>query len=183
MTLAPERRKLPAIYTQPGASIDEMRGTFGNEFSQPDTLDLTECNLVLCPIVEFGCPRRLMACHLLGVLEPAVVLQVNRDACRPPGVTSDRGEKTRGFGPLPDRSPGVVAVQSTSRHLRSGRIYALKQGLPALKACGLNVLVQNLLEQVMYGHFVLLAAFFMESQPPTDVIGKMKFSDSLINAK
>jgi hypothetical protein len=42
----------------------------------------------------------------------------------------------------------------------------LKQGLPALEACGHNVLVQYLLEQVMHGHLVLLAAFFVESQPP-----------------
>src|ERR1700693_2773908 len=87
----------------------KMRHTW-KRISQPDTLDLTECNLVLCPIVEFGCPRRLMACHLLGVLEPAVVLQVNRDACCPPGVTSDRGEKTRCLGPLPNSSPGVVPI-------------------------------------------------------------------------
>ena len=36
-----------------------------------------------------------MAGHLLGVLEPSVVLQVNRDAGCPPGVTSDGCEKTR----------------------------------------------------------------------------------------
>jgi len=42
--------------------------------------------------------------HLLGVLEPSVVLQVNRDAGRTPGVTSDWGEKTRRLGPLPYRS-------------------------------------------------------------------------------
>ena len=35
-----------------------------------------------------------MAGHLLGMLEPSVVLQVNRDAGRPPGVASDWGEKT-----------------------------------------------------------------------------------------
>jgi hypothetical protein len=35
-----------------------------------------------------------------------------------------------------------------------------------LEACGDNVLVQYLLEQVMHGHFLLLAAFFVESQPP-----------------
>jgi hypothetical protein len=60
--------------------------------------------------------------HLLGVLEPSVILQVNRDAGRPPGVTSDRGEKTRRLGPLPNRSPGVVPVQSAPRYLRSNRI-------------------------------------------------------------
>ena len=36
-----------------------------------------------------------MAGHLLGVLEPSVVFQVDRDAGCPPGVTFDRGEKTR----------------------------------------------------------------------------------------
>ena len=36
-----------------------------------------------------------MAGHLLGVLKSSVVLQINRDAGCPPGVTSDRGEKTR----------------------------------------------------------------------------------------
>jgi len=36
-----------------------------------------------------------MAGHLLGVLEPSVVLQINRDAGCPPGVTSDRSEKAR----------------------------------------------------------------------------------------
>jgi hypothetical protein len=34
-----------------------------------------------------------MSGHLWGVLEPSVVLQVNCDAGRPPGVTSDGGEK------------------------------------------------------------------------------------------
>ena len=104
-----------------------------------------------------------MASHLLGVLEPSVVLQVNRDAGCPPGVTSDGGEKAGRLGPLSNRSPGVVAVQSTSRHLRSSRINALEQGLPALKACDHNVFVQYPLEQVMHGHIMLLAAFFVES--------------------
>jgi hypothetical protein len=35
-----------------------------------------------------------MSRHLLGVLESAIVLQINRDAGCPPGVTSDGGEKT-----------------------------------------------------------------------------------------
>jgi hypothetical protein len=54
--------------------------------------------------------------HLLGVLESSVVLQVDRDAGCPPGVTSDRDEKTRRLGPLPNRSPGIVAIKSSSGH-------------------------------------------------------------------
>ena len=52
-----------------------------------------------------------MADHLLSVLESSVVLQVNGDTCSPLGVTSDGGE-------LPNRSRGVVPVQSASRYLR-----------------------------------------------------------------
>ena len=111
-----------------------------------------------------------MSGHLLGMLKPAVVFQVNRDAGCAPSVTSDGGEKARRFGPLPNCSPGVVAVQSPARHLISSRIDALKQGLPALKARGLNVLIQDLLEQMMHWHFVLFAAFFMESQPTARAI-------------
>ena len=111
-----------------------------------------------------------MSGHLLGVLEPSVVFQVNRDAGCPPGVTSDGGQKTCCLGPFPNRSPGVVPVKSSSGHGRSKRINALEQGLPALEACGLNVLIEDLFEQVMHWHFVLLAAFLVESQPPARAI-------------
>ena len=60
----------------------------------------------------------------------------------PPGMTSDVGQKSRRLGPLPNRSPGVVAVKRSSGHCRfqgSKRIYALEEGLSALEACGDNV--------------------------------------------
>src|SRR5271166_5482012 len=66
--------------------VHRRDNTAEDQTSQPDALHLTQCNFVLCPIVEFGCSRRLMAGHLLGVLEPSVVLQVNRDTGCPPGV-------------------------------------------------------------------------------------------------
>ena len=117
-----------------------------------------------------------MASHLLGVLESSVVFQVNRDASCPPSVTSDWSQKTRRLGPLPNRSPGVVAVKSSSGHCRSKRINALEQGLPALEACGDNVLVQDFLKQVMHGHLVLFAALFVESQPTARAIVIIFFS-------
>jgi hypothetical protein len=40
-------------------------------------------------------------------------------------------------------------VQCASRNFRSSRINALEQGLAALEACGLNVLVQDLLKRMM----------------------------------
>ncbi len=65
-----------------------------NRTLQPDSLHLAQCDLVLCPVVELGCSRRLMASHLLRVLEPPIVFQINRDAGGPPSVTSDRRQKT-----------------------------------------------------------------------------------------
>src|ERR1700730_18454524 len=108
--------------------------------------------------------------HLLGVLEPSVVFQVNRDAGCPPSVTSDGGEKTCRLGPFSNCSPGVVSIKSSSGHCRSNRMNALKQGMPGLEVCGPIVLVQDLIERVMHWHFVLFAAFFMESQPPAHAV-------------
>jgi hypothetical protein len=47
-----------------------------SSYSEPDSLHLTQCNLVLCPVIELRCSLRLMAGHLLGVLQPSVVLGV-----------------------------------------------------------------------------------------------------------
>jgi len=71
-----------------------------------------------------------MAGHLLGVLEPSVVLQVNRDA----GCQLWR----------PAATMYSFSISSS---------------------------------KVMHGHLVLLAAFFMESQPParTIVIDRLDF--------
>ena len=79
-----------------------------NRTSQSDSLHLPQCNLVLCSVVEFGCSRRLVSRHLLGVLEPSVVFQINRAAGCPPSVTSYWNEKARSLGPLPNRRSDVV---------------------------------------------------------------------------
>ncbi len=100
---------------------------------------------------------RLTAGHLLGSLEPSVVLQVNRDARCPPGVTSDGGEKARRLARFRIAAQALYRSKNASRYLRSKRIKALKQGLPTLEACGDNMLVQFLLKLVMHRHLVLLA--------------------------
>jgi hypothetical protein len=41
-------------------------GAAWDRLSEPDSLHLAQCNLVLCPIVRFGRSRRLMPSHLLG---------------------------------------------------------------------------------------------------------------------
>jgi len=44
-------------------------------YSEPDSLHLSQCNLVLSPGIKHRCSCRLMPGHLLGVLEPPVVFQ------------------------------------------------------------------------------------------------------------
>jgi hypothetical protein len=70
--------------------------------------------------------------HLLGVLEPSIVFQVDRDAGRPPGVTSDWSEKTRRLGPLPNRGPGVVSINLRARPVTAvpSELTLLKRGCP-----------------------------------------------------
>src|ERR1700730_6187787 len=110
--------------------VSELINPGEDQTSQPDSLHLAQCNLVLCPVVKFGCSRRLMSSHLLGGLEPSVVLQVNGNTGCPPGVISERVEKTRCLSPLPNCSPCIVAVKSSSGPCRSNRINALEQRLP-----------------------------------------------------
>jgi hypothetical protein len=67
--------------------------------AEPDSLHLAQCNLVLCPVVKLCSAGRFVSGHLLGMLKPSVVFQVNRDTGCPPSMTSDRSEKTRCLWP------------------------------------------------------------------------------------
>jgi hypothetical protein len=49
-------------------------------------LDFADCDLVFGPVIKFGGPGRLMRGNLLGMLEPASILQVDRYTGRTPGV-------------------------------------------------------------------------------------------------
>ena len=55
--------------------------------------NLADGDLVFGPVVKFGGPGRLMRSHLLGMLEAASILEVNRHAGRTPSVTPDRRQK------------------------------------------------------------------------------------------
>src|ERR1700736_4609816 len=72
--------------------------------------------------------------------------------------------------PMPSFPIASPICVRPSGHCCSKRIKALEKRLSALEACGDNVLVQYLLKQVMHGHLVLLAAFFVQSQVPARTI-------------
>ena len=76
-----------------------IRYTFKCNLHQPqlklNPLNLANCDLVFGPVVKFGGPGRLMRSHLLGMLEPASILQVNRHPSCAPSVAPDPRQKPR----------------------------------------------------------------------------------------
>ena len=73
--------------------------------------NLADGDLVFGPVVKFGGPGRLMRSHLLGMLEPTSILQLNRHPGSAPGVTPNRRQKPRVACSFPDRCPGIVPIQ------------------------------------------------------------------------
>jgi hypothetical protein len=55
--------------------------------------NLANCDLVFGPVLKFDGPGRLMRSDLLGMLEPASILQVNRHTGRAPGMIPHRRQK------------------------------------------------------------------------------------------
>ena len=83
---------------------------FASQQSKLNPLDFADCDLVFGPVVKLGGPGRLMRSYLLGVLEPASVLQSST-----PGVTPDRRQKSRVPRSLANGCPGIVPVQRSAR--------------------------------------------------------------------
>src|SRR5438552_8312668 len=89
------------------------------QFSRPHRLG----SRLWCPVIKFGSPGRLMRSQLLGMLEAASILQVNRYTGSTPGVTPDRCQKPRVARSFPDRCPGIVPVQRAPAKRGASLIY------------------------------------------------------------
>jgi hypothetical protein len=116
----------------PQRFVERLVPSFSRKLFQPDSLDLAQCNFVFCPVIELRCSRRFVSSHLLGMLQPAIVLQVNRNACSPPGMTSHGGEKTYSTRRLhrpPPMLPGYseCIVQNYSLTGARGRAISLRK--------------------------------------------------------
>jgi hypothetical protein len=106
-------RLLPQIIHSFGILI---RNSLHKQFSSSqelklNPLDLADCDFVFGPVVKLGGPGQLMRSHLLGMLEPASVLQVNRHPGRAPGVTSDRCQKPRVPRSFANGCPSIVPIE------------------------------------------------------------------------
>ena len=105
---------------------------FTNQQLKLNPLDLTDCDLVFGAVVKFGGPGRLMCSHLLGMLEPAAILQINRHTGSAPSVTPDRCQKPRIPRSFPDRSPSIVPIQRAPGKCGASLVHALKKRLLVL---------------------------------------------------
>ena len=84
-----------------------------------------------------------MRSHLLGMLEPASVLQVNRHTGRAPSVTPDRRQKPRVARSFPNRCPGIVPIQRTPAKRGPSLVHALKQRLLVLNTDFVQVISEG----------------------------------------
>src|SRR5262245_53907791 len=125
-------------------------------------LDLANCDFVFGAVVKFGGPGRLMRSHLLGMLEPASILQVNRHTGRAPGVTPDRRQKPRIPRSFANGDPGIVPIQRAPAKRGASLVHALKQRLLVLNTDSCQVHIDSFLDLVVCRHFMLLAAFLVK---------------------
>ena len=85
--------------------------TFGRlimRFLDRDSLYLVERNLVITPVIKFGCPRRFVVSDLLRDFELAAVLQIRRDAGRAEGMTANPRFDAGRFRAPADDAVGVL---------------------------------------------------------------------------
>jgi hypothetical protein len=111
-------------------------------------LDLTDCDLVFGPVVKFGGPWRLMCSHLLGMLKPASILQVNRHTGRAPCVTPDRREKPRVPRSFANGCPCIVPVERATGNRGASLVHTLKQRLLVLDTDSCQVLIDSCLDLI-----------------------------------
>jgi len=126
--------------------------------------DLADCDLVFGPVVKFGGPGRLMRSHLLGMLEPASILQVNRHSGRALGVTPHRHRRQKPRVPrsFADGCPGIVPIQRAPAKRGASLVHALKQRLIVVDTDFGQVLIDSFLDLMVCRHFMLLVAFLMK---------------------
>src|SRR3974390_2137625 len=95
-----------------------------------------------------------MRSHLLGMLESASVLQVNRHTGRAPRVTPDRGQESRVPRSFANGCPGIVPVQRAPAKRRASLVHTLKQRLLVVDTdFGQVLIVATVLCELAWLHF------------------------------
>ena len=141
--------------------------------SNRDPLDLIERDLVPGAIVELGGARAFVRRHCLRIFQRAALIEIGGDASCPEHMTAELDLETRFGRAPPDHLIGVDAVHRVLRQpagLAGGR--AEEGGLAGIADAGrVEIFVDELFELVMRRHFVALAAFLMQPDPPALALG------------
>ena len=107
--------------------------------------------------------------HLLRVLQFGFgVFEVGRDAGATEGVIADAGRLDHGlFRAAFDHRPGPLPVQSALAQLLGLSIDGSEEGRVLVFADpgGLDVLLKPVLQVVLAGHLMVLAAFLVQPDP------------------
>src|SRR6266849_3257491 len=138
--------------------------------SQPDTLDLIECQAFLGPVIELGGAGALVRGHRLCVLERTSILQIRSDPGRAESMAANRGLDAGGGGATAHHAPSVGLIHRLIGQRGSfPPLGGAEQPALALfgNAGSRDVGVQCLGQRVMTRDDVLLAAFFAQAQFPS----------------
>jgi hypothetical protein len=120
-------------------------------FLDRDSLYLVERDLVLPAVIKLGCPRRFVVCDLLRHFQLAAVLQIRRNAGRAESMIANPRFNAGRFRPPTDDAVGVLLEKGI------GEIAVNVIG----DAGRFDLILQTLIEAMMAGNVVLLAAFFV----------------------
>jgi hypothetical protein len=112
--------------------------------------------------------------HELGVFERAASLKVGRDSGGPEGVAADLDLHAELGRAALDHAPSVYPVHCRLRKRAGAADCGAEQGALGVPdhVGGTEVFIKEGFELVMGRHFVALAAFFMEADPPALAVGR-----------
>jgi len=126
-------------------------------------LDLVERNFIISPVIELGCPRRFVVRDLLRDLEFTAVFQIRGDAgCTESMIANPRFDAGRFRAPADD-AVGVLLEEGIGCELAGLAAGGTEEiAVDVIGDTGrFDVIVQTLIETMMTGNVVLLAAFFV----------------------
>jgi hypothetical protein len=131
--------------------------------SDRDPLDFIERDFVSSAIIKLGRPGRLMVGDLLSHFQLATVLQIRRNAGGAESMIANPRFDASRFRAPADDAVGVLLEEGIG-----GKLAGLAAGTPeqiAVDVIGdpgrFDIIVQTLIETMMTGNVVLLAAFFV----------------------
>jgi hypothetical protein len=148
----------PKIDVSEGARYPDTR-----RFLDRDSLYLVERNLVLPAVIKLSCPRRFVVSDLLRDFKFAAVLQIHRNAGRAEGMIANARFDAGRFRAPADDAMGVLLEEWIGGKLASLAAGGTEEIAVDVigDAGGFDILVQTLIETMMAGNVVLLAAFFV----------------------